>query len=416
MMHHPRNASIVRTSRPTRPASRGRWAAAWLLALTAGAASGGCSRKPSAPPQQPPVPVITVLSEAADVPIHHEYPGTTASVRLVEINARVEGWVTKQNFTDGQMVKEGMVLYEIDPRPYEVALEQALADLAVAEAEYQNAKQKVDRNRPLVELDAISAEQFDQLVANARSTQAMTEARRAAVDQARLNLSYCTVRALGSGQISRTQVYVGTLVGPAVNNRMTNIQALDPIWVEFYPIAADIPALRRLLESQRDEVLVSMPPGDWTAKGRVVFINNQVDPTTDTILARVQLSNPNLDLVPGAYVRVNMPVETLTNAVTIPETAIVHQTAATLVWVVQPDGTAKSKVVETGPHGGSGIVVTSGLTVGERVVVHGQQKLREGSVVLETPPAGKKPAADAPPATDAHPAAGAAHETGSTTP
>jgi RND family efflux transporter MFP subunit len=306
---------------------------------------------------------------------------------MIEINARVEGWVIKQNFTDGQMVKEGDVLYQIDPRPFEVALAQAVADMGVADAEYRNAKQKVERNRPLVDVDAISVEAFEQLVANERSTKAQTEAKAAAVDQARLNLSYCTVRALGAGQVSKTQVYEGTLVGPAVNNRMTNVQSLAPIWVDFNPIAQDIPALRTLLESGKDSVEVTMPPGKWKGQGRVVFIDNHVDPTTDTILARLQLPNADLTLVPGTYVSVSLPVQTMTGAVTIPETAIVFQTASTLVWLVQPNNTVKSQIIETGPKGGAGIVVTSGLKAGDRVVTQGQQGLRsEGAQITEAAP------------------------------
>jgi RND family efflux transporter MFP subunit len=254
-----------------------------------------------------------------------------------------------------------------------------------------------------VELDAISAEQFDQLVANERSTRAQTEARRASVDQARLDLSYCTVRALASGQISRTQVYEGTLVGPSVNNRMTNIQVLDPIWVQFYPIAADIPALRGLMESGKPEVEVSMRPGEWRRMGRVVFIDNQVDPTTDTILARVQVANADLAVVPGAYVQVRMPVRTLKDAVTVPETALVFQTAAALVWTIEKDGTAKSRVVEVGPHGGSGVVITSGLSPGERVITAGQLKLRDGAPVMEAPPPGAPQGHAAPDGTHGRP-------------
>ncbi len=360
--------------------------AALCAAALALAVAPGCKKPAPTQHAPPPAPVVTVPATAADVVVYRDYPGTTATTRMVEINARVEGWVTAQKFTDGQMVKEGEVLYEIDPKPFEVALEQALADMAVAEAEYKNAKQKVERNRPLVEVEAISAEQFDQLVANERSTKAQTEAKRAGVDQARLNLSYCTVRALAAGQVSKTQVYEGTLVSPTVNNRMTNIQVLDPLWVEFNPIAADISALRELMASGKADVAVAMPPSDWKRQGRVVFINNAVDFTTDTILARLQVANRDTSAVPGIYVTVRMPVKTLKDAVTVPDEAVVFQTAASLIWTVEPNGTAKSQVVETGPPGGSGIVVTKGLTAGAKVITHGQQKLREGAPVMEGPP------------------------------
>lgn len=340
----------------------------------------GCTKNEQ--PQLPPPPAVRVAeAAAADVIVYRDYPGTTATVQMIEINARVEGWVVKQNFTDGQMVQEGMVLYEIDPRPYEVDLERAVADLAVAEAEYKNAKQKVERNRPLVEVEAISAEQFDQMVANERSTKAQTEARRAVIDQAKLNLGYCKVLALGTGQVSKTQVYEGTLVGPSVNNRMTNIQALDPIWVEFYPIAADIPALRELMAKGQADVAVGIPGSEWKSQGRVVFIDNHVDATTDTILARLELKNTDLSVVPGAYVSVKLPVQTLAGAVTVPQEAIVYQTAAALLWIVGEDNKVTSRVVQLGPPGGTGVVVTDGVKAGEKVIVAGQQKLRDGTEV-----------------------------------
>lgn len=358
------------------------------LAASAAALASGCSK----PPEQqaiPPSPVVTQGVTLADVTVVRDYPGTSASVQMVEINARVEGWVIKQNFKDGQMVQEGSTMYQIDPRPFEVALEKALADMAVAEAEYKNAKQKVERNRPLVEVQAISAEQFDQLVANERSTKAATEARLAAVDQARLNLSYCTVKALASGQASKTQVYTGTLVGPTVNNRMTNIQVLDPIWVQFYPIAAEIPQLRKLLESGASAIEVSVTPGDWKRNGKIVFLDNHVDQNTDTILARVQLDNKDLALLPGAYVSVRFPVKTLESAITVPENCITYQSAETIIWTVDADRKAHPKQVKIGPPGGAGVVVLSGLEKDDKIVVQGQQKLRADNTLTVEMPAGK---------------------------
>ena len=151
------------------------------------AVSSACSRAPQGPAAMPPSPVRTVKPTVSDVPIHREYPGMTMSVRTVDIIPRVSGWIDTQGFTNGQAVNEGQMLYVIDPRPYRVMVEKAKADIAVVEAELKNASDKVVRNRPLVEVSAISQEAFDQMLANQRTAEANLDAKHAALDEANLN-------------------------------------------------------------------------------------------------------------------------------------------------------------------------------------------------------------------------------------
>lgn len=375
-------------------------AAALALFIVGAAPPTGCRRHEEAPKPPPPPPVEVVAAQTADVAVFRDYPGTLVSIRTVELNARVEGWLLRQEIPDGATVKPGDVVYRIDPAPFIVSLDQAKADLAVAEAQYANAKQKYERNKPLVEVDAVSAEEFDTLEAQYLAADASVKARAAAVEQAALNLSYCTIPSPASGQLSKSKVYEGTLVTPGVNATLNNIRQLDPLWAQFQPISDDIPALRELMKSGEAVTAISMPASStstWSTKGKVVFIDNEVGARTSTIVARLEFPNPDLAVVPGTYVNVRFQTETLKDAVTIPEEAIGYQSAQALVWVVRENGTADNVTIETGPRGGLGIVVTKGLKAGDRVVVKGQLKLKPNEPVHVLPSAPASAAGAAPP-------------------
>lgn len=349
--------------------------------VLAAALAAGCAKPPAAPAGPPPVPVRTVTPTVADVTVWRDYPGSTLSVRTVEVFSRVPGWVNTQGFKDGQLVDEGAFLYEIDPRPFAIAVERAKADLAQVEADLANAHVKVERNRPLVPVQAISQQDFDQLVANERALEASRLAKTAALDQAKLDLSFTRITSPGKGQASNSNVDPGTYVTSQV--RLTNIMQLDPIWVEFRPIAAEIPVLRRLAETSSAATEATMPGADWKRTGKVVFIDNAVEPATSTIRARIEVPNPDRSIAPGAYVNVRFPSEELKGAVSVPEAAIVYETAAATAWVLEADGTARQRVLRTGPRGGAGIVVVEGIRPGDRVVVEGMQKLHDGAKTID---------------------------------
>ncbi|MBX3356111.1 MAG: efflux RND transporter periplasmic adaptor subunit [Phycisphaeraceae bacterium] len=373
--------------------------------------AGGCRRHAAKPTAVPSAPVEVATAARSDVPVYREYPGTLESIRTVELNARVEGWLLRQHVPDGAMVSPGQTIYELDPAPFVVALDQAQADLAVAEAQYANAKQKYERNRPLVEVDAVSAEEFETLEAQYLGARATVEARTAAVEQAALNLSYCVIPSPARGQLSRSRVFEGTLVTPGVNATLNNVRQLDPLWVEFQPVSDDVPALRALMSSGEAVTEIALPASSsqrWSTKGKVVFIDNSVGSRSSTILSRLEFPNPDLAVLPGTYVTVRLRTATLSNVVTIPESAIAYQSAQATVWIVDAQEQANLVSIETGPRGGAGIVVTKGLSGGERVVTSGQLRLRQGEPVrVVTPPspsAGGAPAQAAPAAPASAPA------------
>jgi membrane fusion protein (multidrug efflux system) len=340
-------------------------------------AAAACSKPPAAPAGPPPAPVRTVTPTVADVPVHRDYPGITMSVRTVDVIPRVAGWIDAQGFANGQDVTDGQMLYVIDPRPYEVAVEKAKADVAIVQAELRNASDMVARNRPLVEVSAISQQEFDRLIANERVATANLAARRALLDQANLDLSFTRVASPADGQASATNIYPGTYVTP--QQVLVTVRQMDPMWVEFQPVDLDIPALRRMLKDGDASTVASLPGGGWSRNGKVVFLDNTVNRDTATIRTRLEVPNADRLMAPGAYVNVRLEVDRLEGAVTVPEQAIVYQTAAATLWTVDGEGKARQKVVKTGPRGGAGIVITEGVGAADQVVVEGMQKLYDGA-------------------------------------
>jgi membrane fusion protein (multidrug efflux system) len=350
-----------------------------LAALAAIAAS--CSRAPEAPPGPPPMPVTTVRPTVGDVAVYRDYPGIAMSVRTVDIIPRVSGWIDEQAFRDGQEVTERQLLYRIDPRPYEVARERARAEVAMVEAELRNASDRVVRNRPLVEVGAISQQEFDQLLADERSAKARLQARRAALDEANLNLSFTRIESPAGGKASATRVYPGTMVGP--EQLLVTVRQMDPLWVEFSPAAIELPAVRALEASGRADTEVALSDGRWKRMGKVVFVDNTVNPDTSTIRTRLEVPNADLVMAPGAYLNVRLRVDELKGAVTVPERAIVYQTAAATLWTVDAERKARQKVVKVGPHGGAGIVILEGVGPDDEIVVEGALKLYDGAQTFD---------------------------------
>lgn len=365
------------------------------LAFGLACAGVACS-KHSPPPERPAAPVVSVPVTVSDVTVSRDYPAQAVSVRTVEIDARVEGWLLKQKYADGAMVDAGQLMYELDPSPYRIALEHAQAQLAAAEASLFDATQKYERNKPLVSTGAISREEFDQLEARWLGAKAGVLAAAATVDNAKLNLSYCTITSPVRGQASKTRVYEGTLVTPESNGNLTDVRQLDPIWIEFSPVASDIPALRALQASGAASVPVKDPSGTWSGTGKVVFVNNAVDASTSTIIARIEVANPDLAIMPGQYLAVSMPQRVLKSAISVPQAAIVYQTAAAIVWTVTPEQTAKPANVQVSGFGGAGLVISSGLTPDSRVIVEGQGRLAPGAKVAEAKPTAPKAGGGAP--------------------
>ena len=351
-----------------------------ILCLALAAAAASCGQQPPAPAAPPPSPVRTVKPTVSDVPVHRDYPGITRSVRTVDVIPRVTGWIVRQGFANGADVAEGQLLYEIDPRPYQVAVEKAKADIAVVEAELRNASDMVTRNRPLVEVAAISQQEFDRLLANERTARANLDARRALLDQANLDLSFTRILSPVAGQAGATNIDEGTYVTP--QQELVTVRQMDPVWVEFQPVQQDLPALRRMQSDGDASTVAALPGSDWRRSGKVVFVDNTVNRDTATVRTRIEVPNADRSIAPGAYVSVRLQVDRLEGAVSVPEPCIVYQTAAATIWVVDAEGKARQRMVTLGPRGGAGIVVTDGIGPDDQVVSEGMQRLYDGAQTI----------------------------------
>ena len=370
------------------------------LALAASAlVAFGCEEKKPAPRTPPPPTVVVSPAGTADVPVYRDYPATAMSIQPVAIVPRVEGWLLEQNFVNGAMVAANQTLYRIDPAPFQAKLDAASAQLAVANAQLFNAKQQYERNKPLLESDAVSQEKLESLEASYLAAESQVESAEAGIEIAKLNLSYCTITTPVAGQVSATSKYVGDLVRAEQQTPLVTVQPLDPIWVQFMAISSDLTALRDQFGQESPGVEVSLPDGSWTRTGKVVFIDNAVVPGSSMIMVRAEVPNPDHAILPGTYLNAKFRRSLDEGAVVVPIDAVVRQAAQSVVWVVDSQETATMKTVTLGPRFGSDVVVSTGLSAGEQVVVQGQPKLRNGAKVdVLTPQKYAKPATAAPPA------------------
>ncbi|MGA1223331.1 MAG: efflux RND transporter periplasmic adaptor subunit [Phycisphaerales bacterium] len=373
------------------------------------ACAAGCGRSEPPPPPPPEVTVRTVVVAAEQVERVHSYPGITASVRPVMISARVTGFLDKQHVEDGATVKAGDLLYTIDPRPFEASLAQARAALAQAEAQVpaaraarQLAEREVERNRPLAASGAISKQAFDQLEtkfqqadAQYAAANAAVDASRAQVDVAGLNLSYCRITAPMDGMIGDTAAYEGQMVGPGYTVQLNQLVQLDPMFVEFAPSATEWPLLReRMAGGSVPARVVYGGVEGIEASGTVGFASNVVSTSTATIMLRATFPNTDGAFRPGTFCNVHLDLGEIPDVVMVPTSALVARETDFFVWRVKQDDTVENVRVRLSIRQEERAGVVEGLKVGDRVVVAGTQKLREGARIVEQS-AGKPAAKEA---------------------
>lgn len=377
-----------------------------LLLLTALAVSlAACGKEEGAAQQQAamqafPVSVVTV--QPKNVPLTFEYAGQAAGFREVQVRSRVEGILLNRNFVEGRRVKQGETLFEIGPDTYIAAVDQAKGNLAVQEANYNQAKRTYDRVLPLFKENAVSQQDRDNALAAYESSKAAVESARATLKQAQINLGYTKVTAPISGLTSLDVVSEGSLVTP--NSMLTRISQLDPIYVNFSFSDNEAQKLRRDIDAGRIrvpanngyQVMVKMSDGStFDQVGKINFSDNVVNTDTGTISSRAQFANPQGLLLPGQFVRVTLKGAERVNAITVPQVAVLTTQQGKLVWTVNKQGKAEPRPVEVIDQSGADFVIGSGLGKGDRVVIDNILKLRPG-MPLAPKEAAAKPAASAP--------------------
>lgn len=370
-----------------------------LAMLTITAALGACGKdKAAAPPPaaQGPVQVGVITVAAQPVTLTRELPGRTSALRIAEVRARVNGIVQKRLFTEGGDVKAGQVLFAIDPAPYQAVLDSAQAQLARAEASVASAQSLADRYATLIQSNAISRQEYDDATSRLKIAQADVAAARATVKAARINLGYTSVAAPIAGRIGRAEVTEGAYVQQASATLMATVQQLDRVHVDLTVSSADHARMRRAVETgelqttagQAKVALVLEDGRAYAEPGTLQFADVSVDPSTGSIALRAIFPNPRGELLPGMFVRARIEEGSNPRAILLAQKAVSRdQSGRPTALVVGKDGKAELRQLVTDRSIGDAWLVTSGLAVGEQIIVEGLQRVRPGAPVKPVPAA-----------------------------
>jgi membrane fusion protein, multidrug efflux system len=357
--------------------------AAVVVALTFSA----CSK--SAPPPPPPPDVVVADVIQKDVPIYAEWVGTTEGNVTAQIRARVQGYLQKRSYDEGTLVREGDLLFVIDPRPYQAALDQDKGELGRADAALAKAQQDVARFTPLAAEKAISQQELDNAIQASRAAKAAVDSARAAVEKARLNLDWTQVKSPIAGIAGIAIAQVGDLVSE--NTLLTTVSQVDPIKVSF-PISEQeyLKFADRIDLSMRKEYpatleLVLADGSVYPEKGRASVANREVDVKTGTMMIVALFPNSRNLVRPGQYAKVRATMETRQGALLVPQRAVQELQGSHQVAVVGADNKVAMRTVKAGARLGDLWVINEGLKPGERIVVEGLQKVREGAIVNPKP-------------------------------
>ena len=340
------------------------------------------------------VPVTVAQARYEDIPYDITANGTVEPIRTVAVASLVSGMVMRVGFRDGDDVTEGQLLFQIDPRPYQNALEQAQATLARDLAQLENAQQQVTRYEGLSQSKDVTAEQFDAMKTTAAAQAAAVKADSAAVANAQLNLQYTDIRAPISGRTGSVLVKAGNLVRVPSTGPLVVINQLLPIQVRFAVPASYLPQVREYTRSSDDLLVTAQPANDSTGplRGMLTFVDNAVDSTTGTIMLKARFANADERLWPGEFVTTTLRLYVQHQALIIPSSAIINGSSGSLVFVIGSDGRAATRDVTVGRSVGDDVIVDGGLSAGETVVTDGQLRLTAGAKVEIKPAMGAETA------------------------
>jgi membrane fusion protein, multidrug efflux system len=361
------------------------------IALLICAALAGCSReqknaKASGPPPAIPVGVATV--QQRDFPVYLTGLGSVLAFNTVALKSRIDGQIMQVNFQEGQDVREGELLIQIDPRPYQVALATAQANLQRDEAQLQNAKVQYERMKALYAGGVIAKQDLDTQEASFGQYEGTIAADKAAIDSAKLNLVYTRITSPINGRIGLRQVDIGNYVQASSTTPMVVITQMHPIAIVFTLPEDQLQAVRQRMKQGTLEVNVySRDDQTKLSTGKLLTIDNQIDPTTGTAKLKAVFENPDNNLWPNQFVNVHLLLETRKDAITMPAAAIQRGPQGTFTYLVDSKNTVQMKPVQIALTQGNVVVVGSGVDPGDRVVTDGQEKLQAGTRVNPQAPA-----------------------------
>jgi RND family efflux transporter MFP subunit len=364
----------------------------FILSAVLTVAMLGCGRTQAAgPPPPPEVRVAPVVQQ--DVPVYSEWVATLDGYVNAQVRPQVSGYIIKQSYKEGSLVRKGDILFEIDPRPFQAALDRAKGDLAQAQAQLGKSTLDVERDTPLAEARAIAKSQLDNEIQAKLGAQALIESDKAAVEQAELNLEWTKVTSLVDGIAGIAQIQIGNLVGS--NSILTSVSQLEPIKA-YFPISE-----REYVLVQKNSNAISSNPAIgffgnsldliltdgsvYAQKGKILLADRQVDPNTGTIRIVAAFPNPGNSLRPGQYGRVRVETGIRKSALLTPQSAVAQSQGNYQVAVVGSDRKVSMRTVKPGETVGTMWLIDDGLKPGEQVVVEGLQRVRDGTLVTPKP-------------------------------
>lgn len=357
------------------------------------AISVSCAKKEETKPKgKPPVPVAVAVAEMKDIPVEVKAIGTVEPYASVSVRSQIGGEISRVHFTEGKDVRKGEILFTIDPRQVTASVKQAEANLAKNLAQARNAQEQANRYASLVKEGIVTQEQYDQLRTNAEALSASANADRAAVENARVQLSYCTIRSPIDGRTGNLLVHQGNVVRGNDTAGLVVINQISPIYVTFTVPERELAAIKAKLASGKVGIDAQLPEDPANPeKGSVGFLDNSVDPATGTIKLKGTFANAKKRLWPGQFVNVVMTLDTLKGVVTVPTPAVLTGQQGQYVWILKQDGAVEQRPVVPSISSGSSTMILKGINPGENVVVEGQMRLFPGAkAVLGKAAQGKK--------------------------
>ncbi|MEO6969236.1 MAG: efflux RND transporter periplasmic adaptor subunit [Rhodanobacteraceae bacterium] len=354
---------------------------------------GACG-KPATPPPAPPPQVGVITAQPQNLPVIKGFVGRISPYRSADILARVSGVLLKRDYVEGSNVKQGQLLFQIDPAPLQATLDANLAALAQARATYANNKVTAGRSRALAPKGYISKTDLDNALAAERTSAAAVQAAQANVQSARINLGYANVTSPINGRAGQQQVTEGALVSASAATPLTTVNQIDPVYVNFMMSTAQLERARGvqgnddigLAGPNMVSVQVTLPDCNaYPEKGLLDFTGATVDPATGSVALRARISNPRHILLPGMYVTLKVDLGLQRNVYAIPQEAIQRDATGSFVMVVGKDGKVAQLNVTTGDMSGADWIITGGLKPGDRVIVSGLQTVTAGATAKATP-------------------------------
>lgn len=343
----------------------------------------GLSEKAGAAPNPAmmamPVPVTKIVKKT--IPIYLDYSARTEAIRNIALQAKIAGYVQQQHVPDGTDVKEGDLLYTIDPRDFQAALDSAKAQLQRNTAALDYARGNVDRGTSLANSGYLDKNTYEQRTSALRQAEAALAIDQANVRAAEINLGYTRITAPFSGRLGRNQASIGTLLTTG-NSTLNTLVQLDPIYVTFNPSETDLAVIEKARAKGKVEAEVFVPGEDKARySGHLTFIDNAIDQSTGTIVARATIANAARTLLPGQYVRIRLAVSERPDALVVPQIALGSSQLGKYVYVVGKDGKAEMRLVSLGPTDGALVAIDKGVAEGDSVISGNLQKIGPGSPV-----------------------------------